>query len=290
MTDANGATDIGNPETTETQQGQGQPPEAVDHFAELDEATRDWVKTRHEGNITKLAKQAFELDKFAGSAIQLPKADATPEELGKFYQKLGRPDTADKYELTVPKDMPENLPYDEDTAKWFRDMAFEKGLTQAQAAALHDEFVAKQVSMAEGFGATMTDNVKSVVDKANTDLQAAWGDPKGETYKANLEMAGRFFDAIDEDGSLQGELAKAGLVGPEGEVLVSALAKGFAKAGMALFTEGGTLSETSDSLNGVNPFAEGGNLTDAMKVVKADPDKARTLIKVAGADPKSYGL
>lgn len=291
MTDAAGASAAGNPDDTQNGAGdEGQNTGATGNpFAELDEATREWVEKRHDNDPMKVAQQAFELDKFAGNAVAVPKADASQEDFDKFYSRLGRPESADKYDLTVPEDLPENLPYDADAAKWFRETAFSHGLTQDQAQKLHDGFIAQQAELAKTLGDQTVATTEATVTEANEALQKQWGAPTGETYKANLELSRRFFDAIDDNGGLTDVLSKRGLLGPNGEVLVPELAFAFAKAGGAIFTEGKTLGDGA-GVQGANPFEGDINLTKVMELVKADPDKARVMAKAAGLSPSDYGL
>src|SRR2546425_12460091 len=65
-------------------------------------------------DIPSLAKLAVEGQKMVGGSIRLPKADAKPEEAekawGDIYGKLGRPDTPDKYELKIAKEIEKFLP------------------------------------------------------------------------------------------------------------------------------------------------------------------------------------
>lgn len=270
--------------------GKGQPDPAT-LFAELDDATRDWVKTRHENDPVKLAKQAYELDRFAGKAVQVPGDDATKEDLEKFWTKIGRPESTDGYAFNVPDNLPEDMPYDEKLATDFKGKAHELGLTGKQAAALHDFFVEHQTETYGEMTAKITGNVREQIDTARTELEAAWGEPSGETWKANLELAGRFFDEVDKDGKLYESLTKAGFIGPDKEILMAPLAFAFANAGAALYQEGGSIGgRGGSSVSEANPFVGKGNLTEIMRIVKADPDKAIVLARAAGVDPAKYGL
>jgi len=276
--------------------GDGDPPgngagedAGTDLFAELDEVTRNWVKERHGDDPVKLAQFALERDKFAGGAVAIPKDDDA-DAWDKVFSRLGRPESSDKYELAVPADLPETVPYDEDMAKGFKDQAHELGLTQKQASSLHDWFTGRMTEQATTMQETMGQTLETDIERANAALEDVWGAKEGETWKANLEMASRFFDAIDEKGNLTDVLSKRGLLGPDREVLVPELATAFAKAGIALFTEGGTLNGAGDSLTGVNPFEGEGNLTAIMKLVKEQPDKAKQLARAAGADLDLYNL
>lgn len=259
-------------------------------FTELeDQATREWLAKRHNNDPISVAKQAFELDKFAGKAVAVPGEGATPEEWDKFYTRLGRPEKKDGYDLKVDKALPEDLPYDAEFLDKYRDKAFELGLRKQAAEELHSWFVGEFADKAGAMTAKIGGRLQETIDTANETLEAKWGAPDGETFKTNLELSGRFFSAVDENGQLLDRLNAAGLVGPQGEILVPELAFAFAKAGAAIFTEGRTLSE-GNGLNGANPFEGDVNLTEVMKLAKEDPQMAVTLAKAAGKNPADYGL
>jgi len=291
MTDVTGATDGGNPNPNPAAGADGLDPDGgTNPFAELglEPATLEWVGKRHSNDIAALAKQAHELDQFAGRAVAVPKDDADQEDWDKFYKRLGRPDEATGYDLLVPN-LPDTSPYDADLANAFREKAFELGISQDAAAGLHEWMAETVGEMSTQVQGTVAEQLQGTIDDANEKLQAAWGEPDTETFKANLEMAGRFFEAVDEDGALMDKLSDVGLMGDNGEILVAELALAFAKAGVAIFTEGSTLSE-GGGLSGVNPFDGEGNLTAIMQLVKGDPDQARLLAKAGGKDPADYGL
>lgn len=67
------------------------------------------------------------------SMITIPGKDAKPEEVAAFYQKLGRPDTVDGYEITKPADLPEGVPFDPEMVKAFKEFAHTEGLSKSQA-------------------------------------------------------------------------------------------------------------------------------------------------------------
>src|SRR5256885_6120890 len=61
-------------------------------------------------DVSTLAKSFVDTKRMVGDSIRLPKSDASPEEWGKLYDKLGRPAAPDKYELQTP----DGVPVDED--------------------------------------------------------------------------------------------------------------------------------------------------------------------------------
>lgn len=103
--------------------------------------------------------------------VALPTEKSSPEEIAAFYSKLGRPESADKYGLTLDND--ENG----ENAKAFSEAAFKAGLTKTQA-----EAVAKA---SNDFVAQKMEAYRQEQDKQMKDLQAAWG----ADYQKNTEIA-----------------------------------------------------------------------------------------------------
>lgn len=66
------------------------------------------------------------------SMVRIPGEKATDEEKAEFYSKLGRPQTADGYNINRPADLPDNLNFDQQGVNAFKQFAHENGYTQAQ--------------------------------------------------------------------------------------------------------------------------------------------------------------
>lgn len=264
---------------------------AGDAFAALDEDTRGWLQTKGLADVGSLAKSARESEKLLGGMVKLPGKDATPEERDAFLNKLGRPAKADDYQFTVPKDMPEGLPYDGEKAKSFKQMAHKLGLTQAQTTELHDFYIAEQVGAYNGIGEQSKAAMTAKAEAATDVLVKEWGPIDGETARMNFEIANKVFTQTPGGAEMLAELQEIGLVGPNKEILSPAVAKVFAALGTALYTEDGVLRGKPDTIG--NPFdrkASGFNLTAAMAIAKEDPDRARSLITAAGSKPSEWGL
>lgn len=270
---------------------EGSEPKApVNHFEGLEKDNLTWLeKTGLDKDLGKLAKTAYEQEKLVGASVRLPGEKATDEDRAKFWNKLGRPEEAEKYEFAVPDKMPENLPYDGDRATAFKGFAHSIGLSQSQAAELHDYFVADEVKRFEGAAesekGTQTATAQTVTDA----LIKRWGPLDGEQAKTNLELGDKaLLGTFGPEGIA--ELKALGAISEDGMILSEHLAVGFAKLGAALFKEDGQLR--GDAAGTTNPFEEGDNfnLTDAMAMVKKDPDKALVMIAAAGKKPKDFGL
>lgn len=262
----------------------------ADPFADLDTDTRDWLSKREVKDAKAAAKLAHEQSKLLGNAIRIPGKDAKPEEIAAYEEKLGVPPTADGYELKVPKDLPENLPYDAERANAFKAKAKELKLSKAQAAELHDwavgNGVADQKAVIEAENARKIETAKGETQK----LIKLWGPLDGETAKANLAFADRALRDIGGDDAIA-EFKRVGLIGEAGGVVMSApIATMLAKAGAAIYKEDEVLKGRPDRLN--NPFADGEsfNLTAAMKMIKEDEHTAKSFIAAAGKKPADFGL
>lgn len=265
---------------------------AADVFAELDADTREWLQKREVKDAAAAAKLAREQAKLLGNAVRIPGKNATEEEKAEFLNKLGRPETADKYEFVAPKDLPAELPYDGEKAAKFKAKAHEIGLTQAQAAVIHDWFIEDQKGEYLHVAEDRVEELKQTA-KAETDkLVKLWGPLDAPTAQANLEFADRFImTTVGEKG--WDELERLGAVQRVGDTRVvtsAVMAELFANAGMSLLKEG-ELVKGSNAVMG-NPFADGPNfnMTAQMQAVQADPQHARSLINAAGKKPSDFGL
>jgi hypothetical protein len=86
-------------------------------------------------NLQKLVGQ-----KQIVEGLKLPEENASEQELNDFYNKLGRPESADKYELPSDLQVPEGYNLDE-VSQNFKSIAHKNGIPQKQAAALFKDFI-----------------------------------------------------------------------------------------------------------------------------------------------------
>lgn len=133
-------------------------------------------------NAGDLAKSYTELEKMP--VIRLPKADAKPEEYDALYAKLGRPESADKYEFKRPA-VAEGLKYDEELETAFKGMAFKSGLQPRQAQALLDSYNALQSERATKSSTEMAAGLETI--------KKEWG----ADYDKNVKFASQ---AVTEFG------------------------------------------------------------------------------------------
>jgi hypothetical protein len=274
-------------------EGDGFTFDATKAYEGLDADNLEWLGKNEalKTDPKALAKHAFNQEKLLGSAIRVPGKDATPEERAAFLDKLGRPPSADKYQVTVPEKMPEGLPYDGEFAKRAAATAHSLGLTQDQYAKLHDFFVAEQVEQFGKLSGAGQAKITERAAKATEELVKLYGPLDGPTAQANFEIADKLFTQTPGGAEVLAELKAAGLVGPNKEILSVPLAKMFVNLGTALYTENGVLRGDPDVLGNVfDKSSEAFNITEQMKLAKSDPAKALSLIHAAGKKPDDFGL
>ena len=112
--------------------------------------------------------------------VQIPGDDASAEARQAFWNRLGRPDTAQEYKLEKPDGV---QGYDLGSADWFRETAHELNLPAETARELHDRFVEHAMEQSQ---TTMEGQDRG---QAQTEavLQRDWG----HAYDERMEQARR---------------------------------------------------------------------------------------------------
>ena len=94
----------------------------------IDETIRDDPSLSTYKDINGMAKSLINAQKMVGAdKVAIPGKYTTPEEMDSFYSKIGRPETADGYELSS------NEVIGDEGVTFFRELAHKNGLTQTQA-------------------------------------------------------------------------------------------------------------------------------------------------------------
>ena len=130
--------------------------------------------TRYKG-LEPFVRSHLGLESKLGKSLTMPGPEASEEERSAFWNKLGRPETADKYEL--------NIPAESQVDKQFLDVARAKfheiGLTNQQASAL-SELVVNQEAAANQVAAHQ-------IAAGISELKQEWG----HSYDTNVAIASR---------------------------------------------------------------------------------------------------
>lgn len=143
------------------------------------------VQKFHElGTAEKLARSYLEAESRLGRSITLPGKDAKPEDWGKFYSKLGRPEKAEDYSF----DAVEGFEADPEFTTKMRQFFHAAGLSATQAKTVFSQIAA------EGARSAQAENeARAQANSANeTLLRQEWG---GE-YDNNLARASQFVESV----------------------------------------------------------------------------------------------
>jgi len=120
----------------------------------------------------KSGEKIKDLEGKLGKAVFVPENNATEEDRAKFFKAIGRPDKAEDYAF----DKIEGLEGQEQLEAWFRGVAFQHGLTKAQAAALHKDYAG---AYAEAMKQAEAKRVQAIQDGVAS-LKKEWGDKATE--------------------------------------------------------------------------------------------------------------
>lgn len=104
-----------------------------------------WDPEKKALRVEDLGKGYKNLESLLGKdRIPVPQSDDDEEGWQRWYQAAGRPEKPDDYEFKKP-DLPEGMPYDDDTEKAFRTWAHINGLSKKQAQNLFDGYAKTQM-------------------------------------------------------------------------------------------------------------------------------------------------
>ena len=143
-------------------------------------------------DVGSLSNSYLELQKMVGSRDKIPTEESSEEEVNSFYNKLGRPETPDSYDIKVPDQGGTALPYDDKLYSEFLTSAHKSGLTNRQAQDAID-FYAK---MNEESDINSTASMQQSKVNAETALKKEWGT---KDYDKNLAISRRAFNRFADD-------------------------------------------------------------------------------------------
>ncbi len=129
--------------------------------------------------IDALAKSYINAVSMIGTdKIPLPGKTATDEQWNEVYNKLGRPESPDKYKLELKTDV---APVDENVIKTFAQNAHKLGLNNKQAQGILEFYKQNLESSAK----EMNVNMEYAQEQASNELRQEWG----RAYDDNLKKA-----------------------------------------------------------------------------------------------------
>jgi len=189
------------------------------------QTAKSWKETiseefRNDPNISKfteidaLAKSYINATKMIGSdKIAVPTNNSTEDQWNEVYQKLGRPESPDKYKLDFKSEV---APVDENAIKSFAEVAHKTGLNEKQAQAILDFY--KQNS--ENSVQQLKIDTETAQAQAEQQLRQEWG----KQYESNITKAASVAKANMSGDVLDMQLKDGTRLGDHPDVI-----KGFAK-------------------------------------------------------------
>lgn len=161
-------------------------------MAQLDKDLQGNERLTQFKTIGEMGRAFLDTEGKVKNAVVIPGENATDEERMAFYNKLGRPEKVEGYELKKPEKLPEGVAYSPEMVTAFSDLAFNAGLSKSQAAKVHDWYFQ---SVVQGVEMQKKTDEKELADSVDA-LKNEW---KGDTYKTNEEIAIRGFKTFAKD-------------------------------------------------------------------------------------------
>ncbi|MEO0385895.1 MAG: hypothetical protein AAF234_20365 [Pseudomonadota bacterium] len=227
------------------------------HSGTADEALEKALK----GEMTAAAK----LGKDPKSLVELPGEDGSIMDFFKDNgAKMGVPDSIEKYELSLPSDLPEGLPIDQALLDGFTKASFEAGLPPAVAQASVDFYAAHVTNWMSEQQGKVAESEKAL----ETALKSKWGG----NWEENRDLGVRAFQTL---------AAKIGLDADATKNVASKLNEGMGDVHLVQFTHGLAEIIGEDSLakprNSDAPAANVATATQrkAQIMAKGDGDMAK---------------
>ena len=143
-------------------------------------------------DVGSLGSSYLELQKMVGSRDKIPTEESTEDEVNSFYNKLGRPESPDAYDIKVPDEGGTGMKYDQKLYADFLQTAHQSGLTNKQAQDAID-FYAK---MNEDSSINSEAQMQQAKVDAETALKKEWG---VKEYDRNLAISRRAFNRFADD-------------------------------------------------------------------------------------------
>ena len=168
-------------------------PEWLKGLPEPLQKAKSLAKFKDGTHVENLAKSYVELESKLGRSIELPGKDATDEDKVKFFARIGRPMTADDYEIGLR---------DAELAKRLRAASFNAGLTKEQVKAQASAIAEYEAERDKLASKAYTDSAT----KADRQLREEFG----AQYDIRMEAAKKGYESLYSEG-LRRQLAESGV-------------------------------------------------------------------------------
>jgi len=229
---------------------------------------------RNDPNISKfteleaLAKSYVNATRMIGQdKVAVPNNNSTDDQWNEVYDKLGRPESPDKYQLEVKSDV---VPLDESAVKSFAENAHQLGLNNKQAQGILEFY---KNSM-EGSAQQNQIDMETAQANAEQELRKEWGG----NYEANIKKAGAVAKANMDANILDMQLKDGTRLGDHPSII-----KGFANIANLMSEDKLVSTESENVSQGIDYSAEISKIVndrDGPYWNKAHPDHDKVVQQV----------
>ena len=229
---------------------------------------------RNDPNISKfteleaLAKSYVNATRMIGQdKVAVPNNNSTDDQWNEVYDKLGRPESPDKYQLDAKSDV---VPLDESAIKSFAENAHQLGLNNKQAQGILEFY---KNSM-EGSAQQNQVDMETAQANAEQELRKEWG----RAYEDNIKKAGAVAKANMDANILDMQLKDGTRLGDH-----PAIIKGFANIANLMSEDKLVSTESENVSQGIDYSAEISKIVndrDGPYWNKAHPDHDKIVQKV----------
>lgn len=175
-----------------------------DWRASLPEDIRDNQSLRTIPDVGALAKSYVNAQSMIGAdKVAIPGKYATDEDWSEVYNKLGRPETADLYNLEV--NLPEGQEADNDLVGWYQQAAHDVGLTPGQAQKLFNAYNEMSGSHLQ----TNDADISARALDAEKDLRREYG----QAFDSRITAAGNMLEQFGGKGITELQMADGTMLG-----------------------------------------------------------------------------
>lgn len=189
----------------------------------LSEDAQGYVENKGWDSADQLLSSYRSLEKTTGAPpdqiMRIPQEADDAEGWSDVYSKLGRPKTADAYELDVP-DLPEGSV---DMTSDMRNWAHEAGLSQRQAETIYEKYNSRIVELTDDLATQREEQAH----EEEQELRREWGDSWDENIQAGVRFRQRFGVNDETINKLESALGLRGLL-----ELTSKIGKGLGEHGL----------------------------------------------------------
>lgn len=168
---------------------------------DIDEEYRGEKSLHSFKDLKDVAKSYVHLSKLMGkdNKVALPDNNSSQEEINDFYSKLGRPESADEYEIKEGED----AVFNEDFVNNFKQLAHKNNLLPKQAEALFSQLREQKIEEDK----VLSQEAEQAIADGLQELHTKWGE---EGFKANANRANHVIKEFGQEGLTQ-YLVDAGL-------------------------------------------------------------------------------